>query len=1248
MAPKESDRTGGRTTPAAAAAAAAASMAPKESDRTGGRTTPAAAAAAAATCNKQRQSQRNNHEKADKEEEEEKKAEAAEDATDDAAGVQEEDDGKPAAATTTATAAGTGGSTEEGGRDNEGPSAAESNGDLAAELHGTQDDVEGDDDEQTGQSNDAEVAAAQPQPQPQPQPRHHIHRTQPPSQPIHPPPPSEQLDARFRGPPPPSPPLYQGAPASLARSPTTLLPPTHPLYLYTNARPPPECLTYLFPPGTRPHIHSPTDSCPGSPVDTADADADADASSICADSTCADSNVAQPAATAAATTELRRPRPHRFVNPRHLVRLPPHVEQYLEDSDLDDPLLRQFHALTIDLPDRPWNGGAVTRGFHDPRLPRPTPEERERRREERRRRYAETQRAQQQVREARLAAERRAKAVAKDAEGGESEESESESGSDDEDSGSDDSSDESESGSDDDDSCSEDEDGKPRATAGLEPDNVRSVGTGASLLENLERLDLASDDDDDEGEGSDGNDSSSSSSSSGSSGSSGSSSGSSDSSGPLGSTLETLLAVRDPNGKMDRAIRTALANCTPSSDEEDKDEGVASSDDDEDDDDYSDDESEEDDEEDDEMEAAVAPSFASNRGALFAEDWVMSPDLPPPMGGIGMGMPGMMAEMTSADLMMGLGDISGGGMGFGLGLPAAATGTARRRNSNGSTDSEDMYINTSGREPLTDRIRYRNRRTRAARAARAVCAAGGGRGDGNYSDDSSDGPGMGPGKGGGGGGLPMSPFPPGRRSRKTKPAIMGPNGEPIPVYALHAELHTKAVRRLLYVSNEIKIDWGTILHRILQCPEEASEYTGHQAPTLLLCFERRAPLPVIEALVYNDKNMPYHQDGSGDTALHYFCGGYDIPSQPKKYRDHFPRYTQYLCDKNPRLATFSNCAGVLPVHTSNDFECSSILIKAAPESIMFRSIFDGQTALHSRCDYFINMRDDTILVAGGEGLFMKRDESPPIVRMLVEEGLNLTWDVLSDATVHNSKATSVPGYDRLALGGVMIKDKTNRSPFHRICQGINNKLTDDGRAKEYYYDKVLHMLLSKLRTFAEASYVASVYEANRRKQKERFVENGGTEEEARKLPHKRITIDDVGTGPDDPPYFLLHELIRLRVPGKIIMHVMRNKDEEVKAVGRYDRKALHLAAEAGYNYDVLKVMIDVDPEVVDQPDPLTGFLPFMLASLSRTKFIETDSKNKDNERLTSVFRLLVASPHTAEGILGTSEFRKSPTLGGRG
>ena len=472
---------------------------------------------------------------------------------------------------------------------------------------------------------------------------------------------------------------------------------------------------------------------------------------------------------------------------------------------------------------------------------------------------------------------------------------------------------------------------------------------------------------------------------------------------------------------------------------------------------------------------------------------------------------------------------------------------------------------------------------------------------------------------------------------------MAPDGGPLPDYAEPAELYTKAVRRQLYVSNEIKIDWQTIRHRIAASPDEASEYTGHQVPNLLICFERRAPLPVIEALVYHDKKMPYHQDGSGDTALHYFCGGYDIPGQRKKCRDHFPRYVQHLCEQNPKLATLPNTAGVLPVHTSHDLECSSILIKAAPECIKFRSIFDGETALHSQCDYYVSERSDATLAEGGGNYFLDRDESPPIVRLMVEEGLNLTWSVLSDATVHNSPATSVPGYNRLALGGVMIKDKIHRSPFLLICQGINNKLTDDGRAKEIYCDKALHMLLSKLRTFAEASYVSSVYEASRRKQMQRFVETGGTEEEARNLPHKRITLEDVGSAPDDPPYILLHEVIRLRVPGRIVMHLMRNNDEEVKAVGRYGRKALHLAAEAGYNYDVLKAMADVDPEVVDQPDPLTGFLPFMLTSLSRTEFIETDSTNKDAERLTSVYQLLVKSPHSAEGLLGPSELRKSPS-----
>ena len=604
---------------------------------------------------------------------------------------------------------------------------------------------------------------------------------------------------------------------------------------------------------------------------------------------------------------------------------------------------------------------------------------------------------------------------------------------------------------------------------------------------------------------------------------------------------------------------------------------------------------------------------------------------PPPMGM--MPPPPMMAD---ADMMFGLGDIMGGG--FGIGLPTAAGGP-RRRLSNSSTDSEDMYLNTTARDPPTERIRYRNRRMRSAGTTKAARTASGGRGDG-YDSDDSEGSQNDHGKGSGGGdaGGPFPPIIPKNHKGKGKPVILGPDGEPIPDYAIPAELHTKAVRRLLYVSNEIKIDWGNILHRIIKHPEEASEYTGHQAPTLLLCFERRAPLPVIEALVYNDRKMPYHQDGSGDTALHYFCGGYDIPIQPKKCRDHFPRYAKYICEKNPKLALLPNCAGVLPVHTCNDFECSSILVKAAPEGIMFRSIFDGWTALHSRCDYFINSNDDTILIHGGEDLFLNRDESPPIVRMLVEEGLNLTWDILSDARVHNSPAVRVPGYHRLALGGVMVNDKSNRSPFHRICRGINNKLTNDGRAKENYYDKVLHMLWAKLRTFAQASYVASVYETNRRKQMQQFVENGGTEEDARKLPHKRMSLEDVGMGPDDPPYILLHELIRLRVPAKIVMQAMRFNDEEIKAVGRCGRKALHLAAEAGYNFDVLKVMIDIDPEVVDQPDPLTGLLPFMLASLSKTKFIETDEKNKENDRLTSVFQLLVGSP---QSLLGQSDSKTS-------
>ena len=223
----------------------------------------------------------------------------------------------------------------------------------------------------------------------------------------------------------------------------------------------------------------------------------------------------------------------------------------------------------------------------------------------------------------------------------------------------------------------------------------------------------------------------------------------------------------------------------------------------------------------------------------------------------------------------------------------------------------------------------------------------------------------------------------------------------------------------------------------------------------------------------------------------------------------------------------------------------------------------------------------------------------------------------------------------------MIKDKSNRSPFDLLCQGINNKLTDEGRPKECYLDKALHMLLCKLQTFAEANYVASVHETQQRKQIKRFVEDGGTEEEARNLPHKRMSLENVGLGADDPPYILLHELIRLRVPARIVMHAMLHNEEGVKATGRCGRRALHLAAEAGYDYSVLKVMVDIDPEVVALPDPLTGFLPFMLASLSKTKFIATDKKNSDNERLTSVFRLLVDRPHI---LFGQSEPRNCSNL----
>ena len=152
--------------------------------------------------------------------------------------------------------------------------------------------------------------------------------------------------------------------------------------------------------------------------------------------------------------------------------------------------------------------------------------------------------------------------------------------------------------------------------------------------------------------------------------------------------------------------------------------------------------------------------------------------------------------MADTDMMFGLGDLMGGGMGFGMGLQTSGGGH-QRRFSNSSTDSEDMYLNTSSREPSTERIRYRNRRMRAARAART---AGGGRGDGDDSDESDESQNsLGKGSGGGTGGGPFLPSTPNRHKRKDKLPVAGPDGEPIPDYALTAELLTREVRRLLYV-----------------------------------------------------------------------------------------------------------------------------------------------------------------------------------------------------------------------------------------------------------------------------------------------------------------------------------------------------------------------------------------------------------------------------------------------------------------
>ena len=278
-------------------------------------------------------------------------------------------------------------------------------------------------------------------------------------------------------------------------------------YPYTNAVPPPECICHLFPPSTRPHIFSPTNSEDGEERDSDTAAAQAESN-------------ARPTDTAVVQPEARQARPHQFVNPRHLVPLPSHVEEYLEDSDLDDPLLRQFHALTIDLPDRPWNGGPVTRGFRGPRQPRPTQEERERNREERRRRYIENRMAQEEERQ-RLAAEEEERR--RQGEGDNEEEGSS-------------NCDESESDESDNDDDDNDNDGEV-----------------ADLSEGINRLDVASNDySDDETSGSNSNSSQRSGRSSASS------------SIELTPELEALLFSQNPTGRMDQAIQSALANYIPS------------------------------------------------------------------------------------------------------------------------------------------------------------------------------------------------------------------------------------------------------------------------------------------------------------------------------------------------------------------------------------------------------------------------------------------------------------------------------------------------------------------------------------------------------------------------------------------------------------------------------------------------------------------------------------------------------------
>jgi hypothetical protein len=176
----------------------------------------------------------------------------------------------------------------------------------------------------------------------------------------------------------------------------------------------------------------------------------------------------------------------------------------------------------------------------------------------------------------------------------------------------------------------------------------------------------------------------------------------------------------------------------------------------------------------------------------------------------------------------------------------------------------------------------------------------------------------------------------------------------------------------------------------------------------------------------------------------------------------------------------------------------------------------------------------------------------------------------------------------------------------------------------------MHILWAKLRIFAEANYAASVYLDHRRGQRQvsRRGRDEGDEDEDVLVPHKRIILRDVGSHPSDPPFVFLHELLRLRVPPRLIMFCIRNDLTECTEVGRYGRRALHLAAEGGYDYEtILKPILDADPDAVDLPDPLTGFHPFMLAAFRDTGVVN----------LTSAFRLLVNSPVSARGLAGPAE-----------